>query len=141
MPIYGRAFLNTDGPGKQFQDVGEGSFENGVWDYKALPRPGAVEHFDSDLIASWSYDPARRMMVTYDTAEAERHKLGYIKKKGLGGAMWWEASGDKTGNQSLVWTVAYALGNSDYSALDRAHNLLDYPQSKYDNLRGKFPGA
>jgi chitinase len=138
MPIYGRAFLNTDGPGRPFNGVGEGSFENGVWDYKALPRPGATEHYDSNLIASWSYDPGRRMMVTYDTPEAERRKAQYIKDKGLGGAMWWECSGDKKGDQSLVWIVANALGTGDYSNLDRTDNLLSYPRSKYDNLRNQF---
>jgi chitinase len=139
MPIYGRAFTNTDGPGKPFSGVGPGSFENGVWDYKALPRPGATEHYDSNVIASWSYDPVQRTMVTYDTPEAEIHKSDYIKRNGLGGAMWWECSADKKGNQSLVWTVANALGTSNYSALDRTNNLLNYPQSKYDNLRNQFP--
>ena len=141
MPIYGRAFLNTDGPGKPYSGVGEGSWEHGVWDYKALPRPGATEYYDPDLIASWSYDPAQRMMVTYDTPQVERRKADYIKEKGLGGAMWWECSADKKGDQSLVWIVANALGTSDYSALDRTDNLLNYPQSKYDNLRNQFPGT
>ncbi|KAH8589590.1 family 18 glycoside hydrolase [Bisporella sp. PMI_857] len=143
MPIYGRAFLNTDGPGRAYNGVGQpepGSWEAGTWDYKALPRPGATEYFDAALLASWSYDPVKRMLVTYDTPEAERRKAEYIKAKGFGGAMWWESSADKKGDQSLIWVVANSLGGAGYGNLDLSQNQLSYPVSKYNNLKQQFPG-
>lgn len=109
MPLYGRAFTATDGPGMPFSGTGEGSWEQGVWDYKALPKEGAKEMFDHDIGASWSYDAQNRVMVTYDTLAMSMQKVDYIKNRGLGGAMWWESSGDKSGHESLIHTVGYSL--------------------------------
>ncbi|KAL8735568.1 MAG: hypothetical protein Q9166_000737 [cf. Caloplaca sp. 2 TL-2023] len=105
MPLYGRAFLNTDGPGQKFTEVGEGSFEKGIWDYKALPKDGAKEKIDKEIGASWSYDAEKKIMVSYDTKEMALEKVEYVKKEKLGGAMWWESSGDKKGGDSLIGTV------------------------------------
>jgi chitinase len=130
MPLYGRAFENTDGLGKQFSGVGEGSWESGVFDYKALPLPGAEERYDEEARATYSYDPARRHLVTYDTPWMARKKAEWIKRHGLGGAMWWESSGDKKGEQSLIGNVVGILG-----PMEQTKNCLDYPQSKFGNLR------
>ncbi|KXJ90010.1 glycoside hydrolase family 18 protein [Microdochium bolleyi] len=138
MPLYGRAFENTDGPGTPFSGVGQGTWENGVHDYKKLPPAGAEVRTDEQVVASWSYDAARRVMISYDTPEIARRKTEYIKEKGLGGGMWWESSADfEAGDgRSLISTVVEGLGGA--GALDTTQNCIEYPGTKYDNLRNGF---
>ena len=108
MPLYGRAFASTDGVGQPFSGTGPGSWEQGVWDFKALPHQGAKEMMDKEIGASWSYDAEKRVMVSYDTIELAKKKVEFVKEGDLGGVMWWESSGDKEGEQSLIGTVGYA---------------------------------
>ncbi|KAL8941208.1 MAG: hypothetical protein Q9216_002385 [Gyalolechia sp. 2 TL-2023] len=135
MPLYGRAFTATDGPGHAFSGTGEGSWEQGVWDYKALPKEDAKEYSDDKVGASWSYDEGARVMVSYDTLEMAKEKVDFVKERGLGGGMWWESSADKRDDGSLIGTVVKGLKH-----MDRSSNSLEYPESKYDNLRDGMPG-
>ena len=139
MPLYGRAFENTTGPGSSYTGTGEGSWENGIWDYKVLPQSAAQEINDSALIASYSYNPAIRKMVSYDTPTVAQLKAQYIKNKGLGGGMWWELSGDYavSSPRSLIATTVNCLGG--FSSLDQTLNTLNYPESRYDNLKAGVP--
>ncbi|EDU47810.1 ChiA Chitinase [Pyrenophora tritici-repentis] len=137
MPLYGRSFSQTDGPGRPFQGVGKGTWEAGVYDYKVLPQVGAKITEDLDLVASWSYDAAKREMISYDTPAIVAKKAQLIRQQGLGGGMWWESSSDKKGADSLISTFVKHIGG--ISALDQSTNLLSFPQSKYENLKGGFP--
>ena len=40
----------------QHLGVGEGSWEGGMWDYKALPLPGSEEFVDGGVGASWCHN-------------------------------------------------------------------------------------
>ncbi|KAK7744439.1 Chitinase 4 [Diatrype stigma] len=134
LPLYGRAFESTDGPGQPYTGIGEGSWEAGIWDYKVLPQAGATEAYDEAAGATYSYDSAARKMVSYDTPDMVSKKLEYLKGKGLGGTMFWEASGDKTDDASSLINTAYT-GQGGDASLDKTQNLLSYPASQYDNIK------
>ncbi|KAM0282486.1 hypothetical protein ACHAQH_003000 [Verticillium albo-atrum] len=136
IPLYGRGFNNTQGLGKPYSGIPVGSLgEVGTWVYKDLPRPGAKVYFDPVAQATYSYDEKTKQLVTFDDLNSVSHKVDYLKSLGLGGAMFWEAAGDKTGDQSIVSFVAKSLG------LETSQNLLSYPVSQYDNIRNNLGKA
>lgn len=49
-------------------------------------------------------------MVSYDTVDMALKKVSYVQNKTMGGAMWWEASGDKnTTEGSIIGNVSLSL--------------------------------
>lgn len=138
MPLYGRAFQGTEGLGQPYSGVGEGTWENGVHDYKKLPLEGAEERIDYESGATYCYNPNTKTLVSYDTPGMARMKAEYIVERGLGGGMWWESSADKEGPDSLIGTVVEGFGG--LGALRYNENCIEYPSTKYDNLRAGFPG-
>ena len=132
MPIYGRSFQNTDGLGKPFVGVGAGSWEVGIWDYKVLPKSGSKVQCDNATKACWSYDAAKKELVSFDTPESVQAKVAYVKDNKLGGSVFWEASADKVGTGSVIETSLYTLGN-----IENSMNCLDYNDSVYDNIAGR----
>ncbi|KAG8759945.1 hypothetical protein FRC12_009648 [Ceratobasidium sp. 428] len=130
MPLYGRAFEQTNGIRQPFNGIGTGTWEAGVYDYKALPISGAKVTENSALGSSYSYDSAKKELVSYDTPNIIRQKAAYIKSKGLAGGMFWELSSDKTGADNLV-----AISAANIGALDTTQNHLNYPYSQFDNVK------
>ncbi|KAI8623375.1 glycosyl hydrolases family 18-domain-containing protein [Xylariaceae sp. FL1651] len=100
LPLYGRAFENTAGLGQTCSGVGSGSWENGIWDYKVLPRSGR-ETDDAMAGASYSYNSAIEEFISYDNVASVQKKVTYLQSKGLGGTMFWEASGDRADSGRL----------------------------------------
>jgi chitinase len=106
MPLYGRAFTNTAGLGQPYNGIGKGTWEAGVYDFKDLPLPGATEYWDREAYATYSYDNSTGMLVSYDTVDMALTKVNYIKQNKLGGAMWWEVSGDRNDSGSIISNVS-----------------------------------
>lgn len=81
-------------------------------------------------------------MVSYDSPQVAARKVEYIKQRGLGGAMWWESSGDHSikREDSLIRIVVDGLGGFEGRHMEHLQNVLEYPESKYDNLRQGMPG-
>ncbi|CAB4495243.1 unnamed protein product [Rhizophagus irregularis] len=138
MPMYGRAFQNTNGFGSSYNGVGEGTWEQGVYDYKKLPRQNATEHFDEKAIASYSYSASDREFVTYDNPQVIIHKTDYVKHNNLRGVMFWELSGDfpTSHERSLLSAAYHGLGGKD--AIDQTPNHRSFPDSIYENVRNGF---
>ena len=133
MPMYGRGFIGTKGLGSPFSGIGQGDWEAGIWDYKSLPKSGAKVEFDSIAHATYSWDPSTEELITYDTPDMVIEKVSYLKSHGLGGSLFWEASGDQVGAKSLVGTSNMALGS-----IDSTQNCLTYPVSQYENIAGNL---
>jgi chitinase len=78
-------------------------------------------------------------MVTYDTKPVAKQKVELIKEWQLGGAMWWESSADKQGADSLIATVHAGL--EECGKIEIRENEINYPASKYENLKNGFAAA
>ncbi|KAI7868536.1 chitinase [Spinellus fusiger] len=134
LPVYGRGFSKTEGPGQPFHGLPKGSWEKGSYDYKDLPLEGSEEYFDADKVVSWSFDPVKHEYITYDTPQVIQEKCSYILSQALGGAMFWELSADHQGDHpcSLLNTVYTTLG-----APENTPNHLYYPSSRYPLVKNK----
>ncbi|KAF8919477.1 glycoside hydrolase family 18 and carbohydrate-binding module family 5 protein [Mucidula mucida] len=133
IPLYGRAFENTDGIGQPYSGIGPGTIEAGVYSYETLPLAGATVFENSTDVTSYSYDSSKKELVSYDTPNVVKTKAQYINDKGLAGSMFWELSTDKVGSDSLVGTAAGVLGT-----LDQTQNHISYPNSKWDNIKSNM---
>ncbi|WP_410582252.1 glycosyl hydrolase family 18 protein [Amycolatopsis sp. lyj-108] len=104
--FYGRGWtgVTQDAPGGTATGAAPGTYEAGIEDYKILknscPSTGTV--------AGTAYAKCGNNWWSYDTPATINGKMGWTKNQGLGGAFFWELSGD-TSNGELVSAMRNGL--------------------------------
>ncbi|KRC38688.1 MULTISPECIES: glycosyl hydrolase family 18 protein [unclassified Lysobacter] len=93
--FYGRGWTgvaNVNNGLYQNGSAAPGTYEAGNEDYKVLKnRPGTI-YTDANARATWKYDGST--FWSYDTPAMVIEKMSYVKAQNLGGAFFWEFSGD-----------------------------------------------
>jgi chitinase len=98
VPFYGRMWKGV--PPNENGLFQPGRYEMGLpyVQVLALSKNSAYQrHWDIKAHAPYLFSPADSTWITYEDPESLRWKIGYIKEKGLAGAMFWELSEDNTG--------------------------------------------
>ncbi|WP_433728114.1 glycosyl hydrolase family 18 protein [Actinoplanes sp. CA-051413] len=101
--LYGRGWtgVTQSTPGGTATGAAPGTYEAGIEDYKVLkntcPSTGTV--------AGTAYAKCGSNWWSYDTPTTIAGKMTYAKQQGLGGAFFWEFSGD-TSNGELVTAIS-----------------------------------
>ena len=107
----------------------------GILDYKSLHLRNSTcsPLIESKTSGTYCHDSLLNRIVVYDSVTAVQKKVEYVKKYGLAGVMFWEASAD-------IYTdprdglIAAAKASLAPFTIDRMANNLCYPNSKYANV-------
>ncbi|WP_267244548.1 glycoside hydrolase family 18 chitinase [Streptomyces sp. PR69] len=105
--FYGRGWtgVTQSAPGGSATGPASGTYEQGIEDYKVLksrcPSNGTV--------AGTAYAHCGSEWWSYDTPATVTSKMGWARNQDLGGAFFWEFSGD-TANGELVSAIDSGLG-------------------------------
>ncbi|WP_329532370.1 glycoside hydrolase family 18 chitinase [Streptomyces sp. NBC_01450] len=105
--FYGRGWtgVTQDAPGGTATGPAAGTYEQGIEDYKVLKTSCPA----TGTIAGTAYAHCGSNWWSYDTPATIGTKMAWAKSQGLGGAFFWEFSGD-TSNGELVSAINSGLG-------------------------------
>ncbi|MDT0475014.1 glycoside hydrolase family 18 chitinase [Streptomyces sp. DSM 41014] len=104
--FYGRGWtgVTQDTPGGTATGPATGTYEQGIEDYKVLKTSCPA----TGTIAGTAYAKCGSNWWSYDTPATITTKMAWAKTQGLGGAFFWEFSGD-TANGELVSAINSGL--------------------------------
>ncbi|GAA4094817.1 glycosyl hydrolase family 18 protein [Nonomuraea soli] len=97
--FYGRGWqgVTQSAPGGTATGPAPGTYEQGNEDYKVLKTRCPA----TGTIAGTAYAHCGNQWWSYDTPSTIGGKMGYSKQQGLGGAFFWELSGDTTNGELI----------------------------------------
>ncbi|WP_190135944.1 glycoside hydrolase family 18 chitinase [Streptomyces longispororuber] len=104
--FYGRGWtgVTQKEPGGTATGPAQGAYEQGIEDYKVLKNSCP----SNGTVAGTAYAHCGTNWWSYDTPATVRAKMAWAKEQGLGGAFFWEFSGD-TANGELVTAIHEGL--------------------------------
>ncbi|MCW7945408.1 chitinase [Streptomyces hygroscopicus] len=104
--FYGRGWtgVTQDAPGGTATGPAAGTYEQGIEDYKVLKTSCPV----TGTVAGTAYAHCGSNWWSYDTPATIGTKMAWARTQGLGGAFFWEFSGD-TSNGELVSALSNGL--------------------------------
>lgn len=121
LAFYGRAFggvpdINNGLYQTYWGPSPDGTWENGVFDYwhldqSYIDQAGYIRFWHDEAAVPWLYNPSTQILISYDDELSIQAKCDYILEENLGGAMFWEFSGDKYGD--LLGVVSESLMDID----------------------------
>ncbi|MEU4773371.1 glycosyl hydrolase family 18 protein [Micromonospora sp. NPDC023644] len=105
--FYGRGWtgVTQTAPGGTATGPAPGTYEQGIEDYKVLKNTCPA----TGTIAGTAYAKCGSNWWSYDTPSTINGKMTYANNQGLGGAFFWELSGD-TSNGELIGAIKGGLG-------------------------------
>jgi chitinase len=105
--FYGRGWtgVTQSAPGGSATGPAPGTYEQGIEDYKVLKNSCPA----TGTVAGTAYAYCGSQWWSYDTPQTINGKMSYVKSQGLGGAFFWEFSGDTSGGE-LITAVRNGLG-------------------------------
>jgi chitinase len=115
VPSYGRGWQGVPNINKGLYQtntgVAPGIWEGGINDFKdldPLTAAGYGKHRDLRTLGFWIYNPATGIFWGYDDPTTAWLKGEYVRLRGLGGAAFWEFTGD---DGRLVKALRSGMGN------------------------------
>ncbi len=104
--FYGRGWTGVaqSAPGGAASGPAPATYESGIEDYKVLKTACPV----TGTVAGTAYAHCGTQWWSYDTPETIAGKMAYARERGLGGAFFWETSGD-TADGELIGAIDRGL--------------------------------